>query len=89
MEKRGEERGERGDKLRVRSKDLFSMGCIGVSLSTLVLTKRSAFDCLPSKTKEWIRFGGFYEVNYIPSKIFLDKKVNYISSKIFFNKAPH
>ena len=53
MEKRGEERGGgRGDKLRVRFKDLFSMECIGVSLPTLVLTKGSAFDCLSSKTRE-------------------------------------
>ena len=52
MEKRGEERGGRGDKLRVRSKDLFSIGCIEVSLPILVLTKGSAFDCLSSKTRE-------------------------------------
>ena len=53
MEKRGEEKGGgREDKLRVKSKDLFSMECIGVSLPTLVLTKGSAFDCLPSETRE-------------------------------------
>ena len=48
----GKKGGGREDKLRVRSKDLFSMECIGVSLPTLVLTKGSAFDCLPSKTRE-------------------------------------
>ena len=48
----GKKGGGREDKLRVRSKDLFSMGCIGVSLPTLVFTKGSAFDCLPSKTRE-------------------------------------
>ena len=35
----GKKRGGRKDKLRVRSKDLFSMECIEVSLPTLVLTK--------------------------------------------------
>ena len=52
MEKKGEKRGERGDKLKIRSKDLFNMECIGVSLPTLVLTKGSAFDCPSSKTRE-------------------------------------
>ena len=50
MEKRGEEKeGERGDKLKVKSNDFFSMACIGVPLPTLVLTERSVFDCLPSR----------------------------------------
>ena len=48
----GRKRGGRGDKLRVRFKDLFSMECIRVSLPTLVLTKGSVFDCLSSKTRE-------------------------------------
>ena len=53
MEKRGEEKGrEREDKLKVRFNDLFSMECIGISSPTLVLTKRSMFDCLPSKSRE-------------------------------------
>ena len=51
--KRGGKKGGGGrDKLRVKSKDLFSMGCIEVSLPTLVLTKGSMFDCLPFKTRE-------------------------------------
>ena len=52
MEKRGEEKGKRGNKLRIKFKDFFSMECIEVSLPTLVLTKGSAFDCLLSKTRE-------------------------------------
>ena len=53
MEKRGEEKEREGeDKLKVKSNNLFSMECIGVTLPTLVLTKRSAFDCPPSKSKE-------------------------------------
>ena len=53
MKKRGEEKGrKRKDKLKVRSNDFFSMGCIGVTLPTLVFTKRSTFDCLPSKSRE-------------------------------------
>ena len=53
MEKRGEEKeGERGDKLKVRSNDFFSMTCIGVPLPTLVLTERFVFDCSPSKSRE-------------------------------------
>ena len=52
------------------------MECIEVSSPTLVLTKRSVFDCLPFKRRKWIQFGVFNKVNYIPSKI-------------FFNKVPH
>ena len=53
MEKRGEEKGRKGeDKLKVRSNDFFSMEWIGVTLPTLVLTKRSVFDCPPSKSRE-------------------------------------
>ena len=77
MEKRGEEKkGEEGDKLKIRHKDLLSMGCIGASLTNSVLTKRSAFNCPSHKSREWVQFGVF-------------NKVNYISSKIFFNKVPH
>ena len=74
MEKRGEEKGREGkDKLKVRSNNLFSMECIGVTLPTLVLTKRFVFDCSPSKSREWIWFEVFNKVNYIPLKIFLNK----------------
>ena len=53
MEKRGKEKREEGeDKLKVRSNDFFNMECIEVTLSTLVLTKRSAFDYLPSKSRK-------------------------------------
>ena len=53
MEKREKEKGGEGeDKLKVRSNDFFSIECIEVTLPTLVLTKRSVFDCLPSKSRE-------------------------------------
>ena len=53
MEKRGKEKGrERKDKLKARFNDLFNMECIEVTLPTLVLTKRSTFDCLPFKSRE-------------------------------------
>ena len=53
MEKRGEEKGREGeDKLKVKSNDFFNMECIGVTLPTLVLTKRFVFDCPPFKSRE-------------------------------------
>ena len=53
MEKRREEKEKKKkNKLKVRSNDLFSMECIKVTLPTLVLTKRSMFDCLPFKSRE-------------------------------------
>ena len=53
MEKRGKEKGREGeDKLKAKSNDFFSMECIEVTLPTLVLIKRFAFDCPPSKSRE-------------------------------------